>query len=918
MFEILLLAALIWFFMQRSRIRALGEQLGRAEADIAGLKHEVALLSGRPRASEAPAAEAPHPARTTPSEQPAASSTSDGATEEPPTVAGGTTSVPPFTPPAPEPLSPPAGPTLEERLGAHWAVIVGGLALAFGGIFLVQYSIQSGLLGPAVRVALGGLLALVLIGAGERFRRGEIVRHLPQLPAAHIPSVLTAAGTVVAFGTIYAAHALYHFIGPALAFVLLGLVAVATMWAAILHGPALAALGLAGAYAVPLLLTSDAPSPWPVVVYTAAVALAAYLLARMRRWLWLAATAVAGAVAWGFALSITADSIAPGSWAAAAFAHAAIQTALAVAFMAWEPHVGARDQEAHPDWIAAAALAALTLLILLVLASAPFAHALWLPFAFAMVALLAVAGWASAPAAIAALLAGVVGIGLVLGWRGLSQPPPASLMAPEAAQLLRLPEHVQQYLLLSTLALVAAALASGRRLWQGVALPQATAGLYALGATIPLLLGLVLAYLRVTQFDTSIRFGFAGLVLSAAFAYGAGVFERSETIARAANVAASPAHRLATGALAAAAIAAFSFALVSSLSRGYLTVAFAVSALGTAFVAIRRDIPLLRYAVTALGIVVVGRLLWDPRIVGASLGTTPIINWLLVGYGVPAVAFAISAILLRRQGDDLAVRLCDGLAVLFAGLLVFFQIHHVMTGGNITRPVDGHVEQGLIATTALGFSYVLARLDLGRANVVFRYGSLAFAVLSLILIVIGLGIDDNPLFSGEPVRGRVVFSSLILGYLLPGIGALLVARQSRGQRPEPFVRAAATVAILLIFGYVSLEVRHAFQGEKIGIMRATSSAEVWAYTAAWLGLAVLFLAYGLWRSTPEPRLASGILIIGVALKVFLLDLSGVSGLWRALSFLCLGAVLIGVGLAYQRLLRGRAPPPTPATVQAHK
>ncbi|ODN70938.1 hypothetical protein A6302_01710 [Methylobrevis pamukkalensis] len=37
---------------------------------------------------------------------------------------------------------------LEEAIGSRWAVWVGGIALALGGVFLVRYSIEAGLLGP--------------------------------------------------------------------------------------------------------------------------------------------------------------------------------------------------------------------------------------------------------------------------------------------------------------------------------------------------------------------------------------------------------------------------------------------------------------------------------------------------------------------------------------------------------------------------------------------------------------------------------------------------------------------------------------------------------------------------------------------------------------------------------------------------
>src|SRR5204862_4975942 len=97
-------------------------------------------------------------------------------------------------PPPPEPAK-----SFEERFGASWVVWIGGLALALGGIFMVQYSIEAGLIGPGVRVFLGGLLATALVVAGEWLRRKDVAIGIGNLPAAHIPSILTAAGTTVAY-----------------------------------------------------------------------------------------------------------------------------------------------------------------------------------------------------------------------------------------------------------------------------------------------------------------------------------------------------------------------------------------------------------------------------------------------------------------------------------------------------------------------------------------------------------------------------------------------------------------------------------------------------------------------------------------------------------------------------------------------
>ena len=179
-------------------------------------------------------------------------------------------------------------------------VWIGGLTLALGGFFMVRYSIEAGLLGPGVRTMLGGLFALALLAAGEWTRRKESISAIEALPIANIPAILTAAGTAVAFATVYAAYALYGFLVPATAFILLGLVALGTLAAALLHGPALAGLGVVGAFVTPILVSSDKPDFWALYIYLAIVTAAAFGLARIRLWRWLAVTTIAFALLWTF------------------------------------------------------------------------------------------------------------------------------------------------------------------------------------------------------------------------------------------------------------------------------------------------------------------------------------------------------------------------------------------------------------------------------------------------------------------------------------------------------------------------------------------------------------------------------------------------------------------------------------------
>ncbi|MGH1418309.1 MAG: DUF2339 domain-containing protein [Hyphomicrobiaceae bacterium] len=792
-------------------------------------------------------------------------------------------------------------PSFEERLGTKWAVYVGGLALAIGGVLLVRYTIEAGLIGPAARIALGGIFAALLLAAGEWWRRRDLDLGIQEKFAAHIPSVLTAAGTIAAFATVYAAYAAYSFISGGVAFVALGVIAIATMLAAALHGPTLAALGIVGSHITPLLVSSQTPNPWALVLYLAMLTAAALVLAKLRHWWWLVLANTVGVVIWGLVLS-SGSYAAEQLWATTAFTHVVLQSLLAAVILVFLPYLNRRDEDAQTDWVGFGTLAALTGLSIMAQQIVSFDMTFWLLAALAMIVLLTTTGFFNAVVAGATALAGLIIVTTLYIWSDqvgdiVPRMPPTLFV--------RLPEDVSSFLQFATLSSLGLTAVTAYRLYRGPNLQFLPALSYAIAMTSPILLALALSYLRVTHFDFSLPFGLVGAALAALFAVLADRFDARGKIEenRVGHMVASIA--------AVGAVGALSFALVTCLGRGYLTMAFALTAFGAAYVAVKRDMPILRYIIIPIGLIVLGRLIWDPRIMGDAVGNWPIFNWLLVGYGVPALAFGGAAWMLGRKGvDDVTVKFAQALAIVFAAFLAFFEIRHYVHDGNILASTTGHLEMGLFALTSLGFSYAISRLFDGTKNIVFSVARIAFAVLTGLLAVIGLLGTQNPYFSSELVTGGAILSSLLPAYLLPGLFALYVAKQLRDEPQNKYYALfAACLGLVLVFSYVTLEVRHLFHGERINMRISTTDAEMWAYNISWLVLAIVFLGYGLVRQSLPARIASAGLLTATVLKIGLYDLAELTGLWRALSFICLGAVLIGIGLVYQRLIfaKPRAP-----------
>ena len=795
---------------------------------------------------------------------------------------------------APPPPLAPADPGLEERIGTRWAVWVGGLALALGGFFLVRYSIEAGLLGPRVRTFLGGVFALALLGAGEWTRRKQRIADIEALPIANIPAILTAAGTAVAFATAYAAHVLYGFIAPATAFLLLGLVALGTLGAALLHGPALAGLGVIGAFATPILVSSKEPDYWALYIYLAVVTAAALGLARIRLWRWLAITTIVFALLWTIpCLGCGPSMVAPHAFhVIAGFVIAAL---LVVCGFMFGPEIEQGRSEPLSSISLAAYLSGATLIVL----ASRHADAALISFAVLAAATVLVA-WRAAAATGAVAAAAFLVFIVFAEWAVRGNPD--VLVVPGGA----LPgmggpamTHESVTLHLIAAAIFAVGFGGAGFLFQGRSTSAIIAVVWsAAGVFTPLAL-LIALYARIAHLDRSIPFAILAIMLAAAFAGATEVLAKRDR---------RPGLMMSTALFATGTLGALALALTFALDKGWLTIALSLMSLGASWIALKRPIPFLRTLAAILAAIVVLRVGYEPRIAADAVGPVPILNWLLWGYGVPAASFWIGSYFLRRNGDDAALRTVEAAAILFTVLLAFLQIRHAIYAGDVYHPRSSLAEIALQVSVALALAIGLERLRLRSGSMIHNVAALLVSVFAGLAGVFGLLLIENPMISTTTIDGAFV-NLILLAYALPAVLMLLLSYAVAGQRGRAYANSFAAGALIFALAYLTLEIRRLYHGQNL-MAGMTGDAEQYTYSIVWLTFGVVLLGIGFLVSSERARLASAAVIGLTILKAFMVDMSTLTGVYRAFSFIGLGLVLVAIGWLYQKILFRRHLPPT--------
>lgn len=772
--------------------------------------------------------------------------------------------------------------SFEQQFGAKLPVWIGGIALALAGFFLVKYSIENNLIGPEMRVILGGTLGVVLLQVANRIRQKPDFAN-----GVRIAQSLSGAGIAILYVAVYAAGSLYALIPNWLCFIGMGGVTALAVGLSLLHGAPIALLGLVGGFLTPALVGSHDPSTPLLFLYLYFVFSGLMIVIKRRNWWVLSVPTLIGAFLWVMAWTFGRDFVpSDGIWLGL-FLLAVSGTLVVSSRRRFEEEAaGIGDVFTLTSALNYVGLGGATMLMGLIASKAGFGFMEW-----GLFGLLAVGG-----------------IGLAWFNDRLYGFVPWLAMAVSAVMLFvwHTPDSNAFSLTLGIFAAIY--MMAGYGLMWRARWPLAWGGLAAATA-----LGYyLLAYYKlehVIKVDgLPLFWGFAALALA-----GAAVHAVQEIRTR---FAAHPYLDSLLAVFAATATAFISIGLTIELKAEFLSVAFAAEVLALAWINHRIPIKALRPLCLVLalvfGFLLIPQIVLLVQLTAYSLveaklyiqQSIPIVQWPLFQLGVPAAMFLGAAYLLRQERDGRLVRALELAAVALVAVMGYYLTRHAFhVDADVLFVKAGFFERGVI--TNILFVYGLGCFWVGR-----RFDRTAFSWSGIVLCGVALFrityfdlLLHNSLWASQQIGGGIIINSLLIPYGIPLLWTWLAGQELVHLNRESWAKHSRVFMLVLLFTLVSLNVRHIFHGEYLSA-GATTNAEIYTYSAVWLLLGIALLFAGALRQNQMIRCASLAMMLLTVGKVFLYDASELEGLYRVFSFLGLGLSLIGLSWFYTRFVFG--------------
>jgi uncharacterized membrane protein len=383
-----------------------------------------------------------------------------------------------------------------------------------------------------------------------------------------------------------------------------------------------------------------------------------------------------------------------------------------------------------------------------------------------------------------------------------------------------------------------------------------------------------------------------------------------------------------------------SFLEFSTYSTVWLTLGAALLAIGKrwSFDLLRRAGILVCSLALGYAILVVG-LFQNPLFQPIRVGDGFLFNHLLFAYGLPIVLAGLAAWIIHPAAENFFGPWTEDSERAFANgwklgwvlrtammillfILVSTEVRQAFQGACLNRPHCAFMERATYPLAWFAGAGVLLALGYRFQSRAARRGGLAFAAIALGFALLICTLAMNPLFTRDHVGAAPIFNGLLYAYGIPAaLSALLAwffwkhaARLGGTQTEQVLAWFLAIGSLLFVFALVTLEIQHAFRGDRLFFGPSppgTPSGEIAAYSIAWALLGIIYLIAGILRQSLLLRAASLAMMLLTIPKIFLFDIAATQDFQRVLSFAGVGVCLLALAFVYQRFVfRKSQPAPT--------
>jgi uncharacterized membrane protein len=178
---------------------------------------------------------------------------------------------------------------LESLIGGSWFNWIGIVAVTLGVAFFLKLAFDKQWIGPSLRVTLAALAGVSLLYVGERLRKRGLKSYA---------YILSGGGILILYLADYAAYNFYHLIGQTPAFLFMAIVTTTAVLLSVRQNALpIAILGLVGGFLTPVLLSTGTDNELALFTYVALLDAGVLAVAYFKRWRSLDFFSFAGTVA---------------------------------------------------------------------------------------------------------------------------------------------------------------------------------------------------------------------------------------------------------------------------------------------------------------------------------------------------------------------------------------------------------------------------------------------------------------------------------------------------------------------------------------------------------------------------------------------------------------------------------------------